>query len=47
MLQGDLDPILAEKWAWDRSDEGAACGMYNPTRDLKAIKGYKEMDGDN
>jgi sarcosine oxidase/L-pipecolate oxidase len=47
MLQGELDPILAEKWAWDHSDEGAACGMFNPTRDFKDTDGYKEMGGDN
>jgi sarcosine oxidase/L-pipecolate oxidase len=41
MLQGELDSTLAEKWAWDRSDEGAACGMYDLARDLKGIEGYE------
>ncbi|KFY34676.1 hypothetical protein V494_06557 [Pseudogymnoascus sp. VKM F-4513 (FW-928)] len=43
MLDGSLDPAAAQKWAWDRKDDGAACGLYLPARDLSDIEGYKEM----
>lgn len=42
MLNGELEQSLAEKWAWNRRDEGAACGVYAPTRDLHDIAGYTE-----
>ena len=42
MLNGELDPVAAKKWAWDRSNEGAACGIYDPGRDLKDVSGYTE-----
>ncbi len=41
MLDGCLDKDLSIKWAWDRSNEGAACEMYIPTRDLKDMGGYE------
>lgn len=44
MLDGELDESKAERWAWDRPDEGANCAMYAPTRDLKDIKGYVRAD---
>jgi sarcosine oxidase/L-pipecolate oxidase len=43
MLDGSLDPATAQRWAWDRKDDGAACGLYLPSRDLSDIEGYKEM----
>ena len=43
MLHGELDSVLMEKWAWDRSASGGIMGMYDPTRDLKDIEGYDEM----
>ncbi|KAE9378260.1 sarcosine oxidase [Stipitochalara longipes BDJ] len=43
MLDGTLDKEKTRRWAWDRGNEGAACVMYIPTRDLKDIKGYSEM----
>jgi len=43
MLDGSLDPAIAQKWAWDREDAGAACGFYLPSRDLSDIEGHKEM----
>lgn len=38
MLDGELSKELSEKWAWNRSDSGAACEMYIPTRDLKDFR---------
>ncbi|KIW35046.1 uncharacterized protein PV07_01772 [Cladophialophora immunda] len=35
MLKGELTSEQAEKWAWDRKNEGAACVMYIPQNDLK------------
>jgi sarcosine oxidase / L-pipecolate oxidase len=40
MLRGELEDVLAERWAWDRSDEGNNCANYIPTRDLKNVPGY-------
>lgn len=39
MLDGTLSEEMSNKWAWDRADEGAACEMYIPTRDLKDAVG--------
>lgn len=39
MLKGQLASEPAEKWAWDRKDEGAACEMYIPQKDLKDFDG--------
>ncbi len=44
MLEGKLDVEKAQKWAWDRSNEGGACATYKPSRDLKDIAGYAEMN---
>ncbi|KAJ8127798.1 hypothetical protein O1611_g5837 [Lasiodiplodia mahajangana] len=35
MLKGQLIAEQAQRWAWDRNDEGAACIMYIPHNDLK------------
>ena len=43
MLDGTLDEEKTHRWAWDRGNEGAACIMYIPTRDLKDIKGYSDI----
>ncbi|KUJ13036.1 sarcosine oxidase [Mollisia scopiformis] len=43
MLDGSLDSAAAQRWAWDRKDDGAACGLYLPSRDLSEVKGYKAM----
>lgn len=43
MLEGKLDAEKAQKWAWDRSDEGGACATYKPSRDLKDISGYTKI----
>ncbi|KAL3418709.1 FAD dependent oxidoreductase [Phlyctema vagabunda] len=43
MLDGSLDPAVAQRWAWDLKDDGAACGLYLRSRDLSEIKGYEEM----
>ncbi len=40
MVKGILSKEAVTKWAWDRSDEGAACEFYIPTRDLKDINGF-------
>lgn len=37
MMDGELEPRMAERWAWDRSNNGAACAAYLPSRDLKDI----------
>ena len=42
MLNGELEQGLAKKWAWNRSDEGAACATYAPTRDLNDIASCTE-----
>ncbi|KAK5659443.1 hypothetical protein OQA88_644 [Cercophora sp. LCS_1] len=34
---GTLDDVLARKWAWDRTNVGAACEMYDPTRDMRTV----------
>lgn len=44
MLEGSLDSVAAKKWAWDRNDEGAACGIFWPSRDLSEIAGYEQMN---
>lgn len=36
-LLGQLDENRSVKWAWDRTNSGAANEMYIPTRDLKTI----------
>jgi sarcosine oxidase/L-pipecolate oxidase len=43
MLNRTLDEEKTKRWAWDRPDDGAACIMYIPTRDLKDITGYTEL----
>ena len=43
MLDGTLDEEKKRRWAWDRENDGAACIMYIPTRDLKDIAGYVEL----
>lgn len=43
LLDGTLDEEKTKRWAWDRENEGAACIMYIPTRDLKEIAGYAEL----
>ena len=45
MIDGKLEDDKARRWAWDRGDEGAACVMYIPKRDLKDIEGYAELKG--
>lgn len=35
MISGKLDEEHAKRWAWDRKNEGAACVMYIPQKDLK------------
>jgi sarcosine oxidase/L-pipecolate oxidase len=45
MLQGTLDNEKVRRWAWDRENDGAACVMYIPKRDLKDIPGYDELSG--
>lgn len=47
MLQGRMDHEQLIRWAWDRKDDGAACEMYIPTRDLKDIVGYSAMRVEN
>ena len=44
MLEGTLDDEKAQRWAWDRSNEGAANIMYIPARDLKDIDGYAALN---
>ena len=44
MLTGKLPAEMAQKWAWDRSDEGGAYAPYQPSRDIKEIAGYSEMN---
>jgi sarcosine oxidase/L-pipecolate oxidase len=39
MLKGELTPEQAEKWAWNRPNQGAACEMYIPQKDLKDFAG--------
>jgi hypothetical protein len=43
MLDGLLDEVAARRWAWDRENDGAACVMYIPKRDLKDIEGYSDL----
>ena len=45
MLDGTLDKEAANRWAWDRENEGAACKMYDPKRDLTEIVGYSDLTG--
>jgi sarcosine oxidase/L-pipecolate oxidase len=40
MLEGTLDEEKERRWAWDRSNDGGACSMYIPARDLKDIQTY-------
>ena len=42
-----MDREKTIRWAWDRRDDGAACEMYIPTRDLKDISGYAAMHQEN
>ncbi|KAK2831936.1 hypothetical protein FQN49_007021 [Arthroderma sp. PD_2] len=37
MIKGKLDPATAKRWAWDRSNDGGACAVYLPSRDLNDI----------
>ncbi|PVH68564.1 hypothetical protein DL98DRAFT_440918, partial [Cadophora sp. DSE1049] len=39
VLKGQLPAEQAEKWAWDRKNEDAACEMYIPQNDLKGFGG--------
>lgn len=43
MLDGSLDQTTAQRRAWDRKDDGAACELSLPSRDLSEIEGDKEM----
>lgn len=43
MLGGSMNPATAQRWAWDRKDAGAACGLYLLSRDLSEIEGYDAM----
>ncbi len=43
MLQSTLDAEEAERWAWDRPNEGSALPAYMPRRDLKEIPGYEKV----
>ena len=43
LLDGKLDEKKRKRWAWDRENDGAACVMYIPTRDLKDIRGYEAL----
>ena len=45
MLQGNLDPAKARRWAWDRDNSGAAHSKLIPRRDLSEIPGYAETAG--
>jgi sarcosine oxidase/L-pipecolate oxidase len=40
MLHGKLDEEMQRRWAWNRSNDGGACSMYIPVRDLKDIETY-------
>ena len=40
MLHGKLDEKEKKRWAWNRSNNGSACQMYSPVRDLKDIEMY-------
>jgi len=44
ILDSEVEQSLAEKWAWNRSDEGATGASYAPKRDLKDISGNCEDD---
>ncbi|KFA69532.1 hypothetical protein S40285_07268 [Stachybotrys chlorohalonatus IBT 40285] len=37
MIKGTLDPELAEKWAWDREDNGSAHEGLLPTREMRDV----------
>lgn len=37
MLDGTLDAKLAERWAWDRENEGSAHGSLLPDREMKDV----------
>ena len=39
MVYGELSAEHEKRWAWDRENEGAACVMYIPQRDLKDMDG--------
>ena len=45
MLQGELDPEHARRWAWDRDNEGGANTVYEPGRDLNDIHSYVDTAG--
>ncbi|EFR05450.1 sarcosine oxidase [Nannizzia gypsea CBS 118893] len=37
MIRGKLEPDMAKRWAWDRANDGGACAIYLPSRDLQGI----------
>jgi len=37
MLDGTLDPSLAERWAWDRENQGVAHAHLLPTLELRDL----------
>lgn len=45
LLDGPLEEEKTKRWAWNRQNDGAACIMYIPARDLKDIAGYAELTG--
>jgi sarcosine oxidase/L-pipecolate oxidase len=47
MMKGELSQDQAKRWAWDRENEGAACEMYIPQKDLKDWRGYDELPNGN
>ncbi|KAK4185038.1 FAD dependent oxidoreductase [Podospora australis] len=47
-LFNELDDEKKRMWAWDRENEGAACEMYIPSRDVKTIgpfQGWPRTEG--
>jgi sarcosine oxidase/L-pipecolate oxidase len=40
MLHNKLDEKEKKRWGWNRSNNGGACKMYSPVRDLKDIESY-------
>ena len=37
LLDGELDPALVKRWAWDRENKGAAHGGLLPTIELRDL----------
>jgi sarcosine oxidase / L-pipecolate oxidase len=37
LLDGELDPALVKRWAWDRDNTGSAHGDLLPTIELKDL----------